>query len=85
MPLDCFEQEGQPLEVKVAWWPDTLWFVPVEVDVETLTKAGVSRGRIWMARELLDLLAIPGLTAEQVRKVATAKTIFEGTVTEGRP
>lgn len=28
VPLDLFTREGQPLEVRVAWWPVTLFFVP---------------------------------------------------------
>lgn len=81
MPLGVFQQEGQPMEIRVPWWLDTIWFAPGEADVETLTKTGVSRSRIWTARELLDLLEIPGITPEQVKKIATAKRIFEGTVT----
>lgn len=81
MPLDRFEQEGQPLEVKVPWLSTPLWFVPSAAEAEGLVKEGVSRGRVWTAQELLDLLAIPGVTKEQVRKIATAKAIFEGTVT----
>lgn len=81
MDLGEFEREGQPLELKVPWLADNLWFVPQEPDAEALTKAGVSRGRVWTVKELLDLLSIPGLTKEQVQKIATAKAIFEGTVT----
>lgn len=82
MSLDTFEQRGAMLEVAVPWLDKTLWFVPGEADVETLMKEGVSRGRIWTAKELMDLLAIPDLTKERVAKVAQVKVIFGGTVTD---
>lgn len=82
MPLDQYEREGDPIEIKVSWFTQTVWFVPTERDAETLMKEGVSRGRIWTAKELSDLLAIPGLTKERVKQMATAKRMFEGTVHE---
>lgn len=80
MPLNQFQQEGDPMEIKVPWLDKPLWFVPIEADAEILTKEGISRGVIWTAFELIDLLTIPGVTKEQVRQVAMAKRIFEGTV-----
>ncbi len=85
MPLDVFTQQGSPLEIKVPWLAVTLWFVPSEADAEALVQEGVSRGHIWTARELMDLLAIPGLTAEPVQTVARAKIEFNGEVIEVRP
>lgn len=81
MPLDRFEREGAPMEIKIPWFDKTLWFVPGEAEAGDLVKEGVHRGRIWTGKELRDLLAIPSMTREPVKKVATAKAIFEGTVT----
>jgi hypothetical protein len=68
------------LEVRVPWWPVSLWFVPGEIDVEGLLGEGVSRGRIWTVSELLDLLAI-GASRPQLQTVAHAKLAFGGEVT----
>ncbi len=80
MPLDVFAREGQPLEVRVPWLTVTLWFVPTDADGERLAQKGVSRGRIWTARELADLLSGTGLEGEQVKAVALAKLEFGGDV-----
>ena len=58
MPLDEFAREGQPLQIRVAWHAQTLWFVPHERDAAALTREGVSRGRVWTARELAALLSL---------------------------
>jgi hypothetical protein len=84
MPLDRFAKEGALLEVQVPWWPTTIWFVPGQSDVATLVTEGVGRGRIWTARELADLLAIPGITKQQARTIALAKFEFEGEIAEVR-
>lgn len=83
MPLDQFEREGVSMEIRVPWLEDPLWFAPSTVDAASLVEEGVGRGRIWTAQELRGLLAIPGITAERVRTVATAKASFEGTVAGG--
>ncbi len=85
MSLDEFRAQGALMEVRVRWLPVTLWFVPSEADSEALAQEGVSRGRIWTARELMDLLAIPGPTSEHARTVAFAKLTFGGEVVEVRP
>src|SRR6266849_977280 len=73
MPLDVFAREGQPLEVRVPWAPVTLWFCPDARHAEILVSDGVSRGRIWTAAELMDLLSPADLTREAARVVALAK------------
>jgi tubulysin polyketide synthase-like protein len=80
MPLDAFAAAGQMLEVHVPWWPDRLWFVPDAPAAAILTHEGMSRGRIWTAGELADLLSIPGLTKEGVQRVAEARIAFDGDV-----
>lgn len=80
MPLDLFSEQGVPLEVRVPWYGQTLWFVPSDRDAEALEQEGIGRGRIWTANELLDLLAAPNLIADALRSVALAKLEFSGTV-----
>ncbi len=85
MPLDLFAREGSPIEVRVPWLPVTLGFVPTEADAEALAREGASRGRIWTARELMNLLAIDEITTEEVKTIASAKLEFGGEVVEVRP
>ena len=60
MPLDRFEREGQPLELRVSWWPETLFFVPDVGHAERLAQEeGVARDRCWTASELDNLLSRP--------------------------
>ena len=74
-----------PTELKVAWLPLTLWIVPDEIAGTTLAAEGISRGRIWTAGELADILKIPGITHDQARMIAHAKLEFDGDVVEVRP
>jgi hypothetical protein len=64
MPLDDYAEFGQPIELQVPWLPATVWFVPDRRHVDILTREGISRGRIFTAAELQDLLRIPGLTSD---------------------
>lgn len=82
LPLGRFEREGGPLEVRVPWHPDTLWFVPDERHAEMLVCEGVKRGRIWTARELSDVMALRERTPEVVRALALAKIEFDGDIVE---
>jgi hypothetical protein len=83
MPLPIYAREGQPLEVRVPWWPQTLWFVPDETHAHALEFEGVSRGRIWTAAELINVVALDNDQATQL--VAIAKREFAGVVVEVRP
>lgn len=84
MPLNQFEREGRPMEVRVPWLGTTLWWVPTEAETEALMREGISRGRIWTARELMDLASISALTPEQARTVAATKAEFGGEIAEVR-
>jgi hypothetical protein len=65
LPLD---QLDRVLRVAVPWLAGPLWFVPDEADAEALVAAGEARrGAVWTAAELMDLLAIPGMTKAQAR------------------
>lgn len=80
IPLPQFEREGSPTEIKVTWFSKTLWFVPTANDATALVKEGVSRGRIWTAKELMDFLSVPNLPVEQAKTIALAKLEFGGEV-----
>jgi len=84
MPLDQFARQGQCLEIRVAWHTETLWFVPGERDAAALQRDGVSRGRVWTARELAELLALSDQTLATVRTVALAKCAMDGDIVEVR-
>ncbi len=84
MPLDVFAREGQPVEVRVRWWPETLWFAPSVRDVETLCADGIARHRCWTAGELIGFLTASPLTTEALLTVMRARAIFGGEVVEVR-
>ena len=84
MALDEYGRAGAPLEVRVPWFPVTLWFVPDARHLRALVTEGVGRGRIWTAAELSDLLAGPGLALGEVRTIAYTKVFFGGEVVEVR-
>jgi hypothetical protein len=84
MPLDQYVRTGAPVEVRVAWHSETLWFVPDERDAVALGREGVGRGRIWTARELMDLMALSDLTVATVRTLALAKCAIDGDIVEVR-
>jgi hypothetical protein len=85
LPLDHFAREGQPLEVRVPWWPETLWFVPGERDLAALRRQGVAPHRIWTAGELRMLLEGADRTAETLKVVMVLRREFDGEVVAVRP
>jgi hypothetical protein len=84
MPLDVFARDGQPIEIRVRWWPETLWFVPDVRHAETLHREEIARHRIWTAGELIELLRAPGLTTEALLTIMRAREAFDGEVVEVR-
>ena len=58
------------------WHNETLWFVPEGRDTETLDREGVDRGRVWTARELMEVMALPDLASDTVLTIAIAKMTF---------
>jgi hypothetical protein len=80
MPLDTFEKQGAPLEIRVPWIPENLWFVPGERHVVPLTRRGISRGRIWTARELMFLWCLPSLDGKTVEKLGSIKAQLDGEI-----
>jgi hypothetical protein len=85
MRLSDFQHSGRPVAVQTPWYPERLWFVPADADAAVLMSEGVTRGRIWTARELMDLLSVPGITKDQAKTVALAKLKFGGDVVSLRP
>jgi len=85
MPLDQFAREGQLLEVRVPWLDVTVWFVPEERDAAMLGHEGIGRGRVWTARELATLMALPDRTRSVVRALTHAKCAVDGDIVEARP
>jgi len=83
MPLDQFELEGAPLEIRVPWCRETLWFVPDEQDAEVLGTDGVNRGHVWTAGELATM-AMSGSMRHGIRTLAPAKVAMGGDVVEVR-
>jgi hypothetical protein len=84
MSLDVFAREGQPVEVRVRWWPASLWFVPDVRHAEALCRAGVARERLWTATELVGLLSASPLATEALLTVMRARAMFGGEVVEVR-
>lgn len=84
MPLDEFKRRGACLEVRVPWLNVTLWVVPVDRDVNMLMQEGISRGRIWTANELQQLISVASRTPETVQTLAHAKLELDGDIVEVR-
>jgi hypothetical protein len=84
MTLDAFAIEGQPIEVRVPWWPQTLFFAPTLRDAEALCAGGVAQARVWTARELRALLGASSLTTDALLTVMQARKAFNGKVIEVR-
>jgi hypothetical protein len=54
--------------------------VPTEQDAEALVCEGVSRGRIWSAAELVNLMSVADGTPDVVRTIAHSKLAMEADV-----
>jgi TubC N-terminal docking domain len=79
MTLRQFELEGALLEVRVPWWPETLWFVPAERDKAGLVAEAIGVHRVWTAHELSDVLPIAGLP-DMLASLMRAREAFGGEV-----
>ena len=85
MRLSQFDQSGLTIEVSVPWLEETLWFVSGPGHLEPVLAAGVSRGRIWTASELHNLLTTTGLTDADIVTMARLKAQFDGEVVAVEP
>jgi len=70
-------------EIRVAWWPDTLWFVPADRDAATLVREGIARCRIWTHAELASVTG--PLEPDELKTIMVARREFGGQVVESRP
>jgi hypothetical protein len=84
MPISVFARSGMTAEILVTWLSQPIWFSADELTAEHLSRQGVSRGRIWTAAELADLLAISNITPAGAQTVARAKLEFDGEISEVR-
>ena len=84
LPLDHFARKGQPLEVRVPWWPESLWFVPTDRELAALRREGVAPQRIWTAGELAALLK-GEWTEETLRVLMVVRRELGGEAVAVRP
>jgi hypothetical protein len=84
MTLGEFARVGRPISVRVPWWPEPLVFVPDDAAAKALVARGTNRGIVWTAKELADLLSIPGITQEHAATIALAKIEFAGDIVDIR-
>jgi hypothetical protein len=84
MPLDRYARAGAALEIRVPWCHESIWCVPVGSDADILCREGVNRGRIWTARELIALMALPDRTPEIVQSLALAKQAVDRDIVDVR-
>ncbi len=64
----------------MAWWPETIWFVPTARDLGALLQRGVSRGRIWTAAELQQLAEMDVIGNADLRTIGRIKATFGATL-----
>jgi hypothetical protein len=82
MRLGVFARDGRPLELRVSWWPVTLFFVPDQYHAQALCSEGIKRERIWTAGELLNLLRGSSYAPEALRMIMVARREFGGEVVQ---
>ena len=77
LSLEAFEQAGLTLEIRVSFLEVSLFFVSSSLEGDSLSREGISRGRIWTAHELRDVLRLP---PDHVPTIARAKALYGGEV-----
>jgi hypothetical protein len=87
MSLATFSRQGQTLEIRVPWWPATLFFVPDVTTAEVLHRSGIQRERIWTASELTILAGSSSAwpREEDLTLVTMARREFGGEVVANLP
>ncbi|MCP3998945.1 MAG: hypothetical protein GY722_28365 [bacterium] len=71
-----FSRKRYAIELRVDWLDETIWVVPTISAARQLVREGISRGRVWTAGELLDLLRIDDLQNTEARRIARLKAVF---------
>lgn len=82
LSLEAFEHARMTLEIHVSFLEVSLFFVSSSLEGDSLSREGISRGRIWTAHELQDVLRIP---SDQVPTIARAKALYGGEVVAVTP
>jgi hypothetical protein len=80
MPLSTFRRDGAALELRVPWWPETLWFVPNELVAKRLYAEGIGRHRLWTAHELDVLLQAAPVGDVALKTLVAVRQSFEGDI-----
>ena len=76
MSLDEFAAGHEALQVRVPWHTESLWFVPSSAVATALSREGISRGRIWTANELRDLMDAGSVTHRELRCLTQIKEVL---------
>jgi hypothetical protein len=80
LPLSEFERQQRAIEIKVPFLTETLWLIPDVSHIETLSRAGVSRGRIWTAGELEDLWSVSPEPSKDFERLARLRQTFNAEI-----
>ncbi|MCP3994731.1 MAG: hypothetical protein GY722_06670 [bacterium] len=76
MTIEEFSRQRYSIELHVDWLDETIWIVPTVSAARQLVRGGINRGRVWTAKELLDLLRIDDLQSTEARRIARLKATF---------
>ena len=76
MSLASFEASGLAIELTVPGIAQTLWWVPTDAHARLLVRRGISRGRIWTAKELTYIDHIDSISRHEIRQLAILKVQF---------
>ena len=80
-----FAAHGTVTEIRVSGIRETLFMVPTaEAAQRLMAWEGVSRGRIWTARELADMATVPARRTETWKAVILAKLLLDADLVETR-
>lgn len=74
-----FAKGSRAVEFTCPWAPVTLFLVPHPKYIASLLERGITRGRIWLADEVRDLLAA-GIGRDDLAKIVESKLLFDGFV-----
>lgn len=80
MPLAAFATRSLILRVWADLLGEEVWFVSREAQVQVLQRRGIPRGKIFTARELIDLLKLFRVDKRKALLVCEAKKLFGGSL-----
>ena len=73
MSLDEFARSRYRAELRMPGCSQTMWWVPLSLDADTLMQQGITRGRIWTAEELQRVWDLGDLDQEHVKTLGWIK------------